>query len=478
MSSNKKSTPTIVLVGPTNVGKSQLFNRLTRTRRAIVCDRPGVTVDRHELKFTDNMLGEMQIIDTGGVGPRALEHPLGAEIVRAAALAVKAADIILFVVDGTHEAGMDEFEVASWLREQENSDDKSIWVIVNKLDSKKHDASSYYQMGFEKVIPISAEHDIGMLDLWDAIGSELKKKNLLADEIAELVKVEEEEVKKPRRSRVIVLGRPNMGKSTLLNQVLGQERHVVSEVAGTTRDPIESHYSVKGREWTLIDTAGMRQPGRLDRDVEWVAREKLKDLAKEADVAIVMIDAHQGVTELDASIAGMALDFGLSVIIASNKWDKMSGEDSEDLFRNLERTSDLKMEFIKWCPWIKISALTGKGVSELLKTVEKVIVGRAQRVQTSKLNTLFERRIRLHHHPLGPGGKTAKFYYISQISINPPEFVLFTNLPGNAIHFSFRRFLVNSLREEFGFLGSPIRLHFKQAHQKRASEMHPSASSR
>lgn len=471
MSLTEHKHPRIVLVGPTNVGKSALFNRLTRTRRAIVCDRPGVTVDRHELKIEDVHLGPLTVIDTGGVGPLALEHPFGTEIIRAAAIAVKEADLILFVVDGTHEAGVDELEVASWLRHQEGTDQKSIWVLANKCDSKKHDASSYYQLGFDRVDTISAEHDIGILDLWEEMGRFFKSRGLLSQENASKVEGEVE-VPKAKTSRVIVLGRPNVGKSTLLNQIIGQERHVVSEVSGTTRDPIETEHKVHGQIWTLIDTAGIRQPGRLDRDVEWVAREKLKEYAKESNVAILVVDASQGITVLDATIAGMALDFGLSLVIASNKWDKMHGDDADELFAKLERTTDLKMEFIKWCPWVKISALTGKGLPELLKTVEKVIQGRQQRVQTSKLNHLFDKRIRLHHHPLGTGGKPAKFYYMSQVSVNPPEFVLFSNLPGTGIHFSFRRFLVNSLREEFGFFGSPIRLHFKKAHKKTASDMH------
>jgi GTPase len=179
----------------------------------------------------------------------------------------------------------------------------------------------------------------------------------------------------------------------------------------------------------------------------------------------VVVDASEGISVLDAAISGMALDFGLSVVIAVNKWDKMHGDDADDKWSHLERTTDLKMDFIKWCPWVRISAMTGKGIGELLKTVKKVTEARSQRVQTSLLNQIFERRVRLHNHPLGPNGRVAKFYYLSQVGINPPEFVLFTNIPGPAVHFSFKRFLVNTLRDEFKFIGTPIRLHFKLAHK-------------
>ena len=473
MSSNNstKKIPRLVLVGPTNVGKSALFNRLTKTRSAIVCDRPGVTVDRHELKVDDTPIGEMSIVDTGGVGPLALAHPLGAEIERAANVAVDTADLIFFVVDGTRDVGIEEFEVASWLRKHPSVDQKSVWVIVNKTDSKRHNPHSYFALGFDRLLSVSAEHDEGILELWEAVESFFKTESLAYREEYRLQTEEENDefaepktiVESVRDPRIVVLGRPNVGKSTLLNSLLGNNRHVVSEVAGTTREPIESEFSRNGMTWLLADTAGIRQPGRLERDVEWVAREKLKDLAKKADVAVVVFDAHEGISDLDASIVGMALDFGLSVVVALNKWDKMSGTDAEDRWNALQRSTDLKLEFIKFCPTVKISGLTGKGMGELTKTIQKIIEARKFRVQTSKLNQIFEQRLRLHAHPMGPYGRPAKFYYLSQVAANPPEFVMFANLPGKAVHFSYRRFIVNAIRSEFGFAGTPIKVHFKVA---------------
>ena len=454
----------VALVGPTNVGKSTLFNKLTGTRSAIVCDRPGVTVDRHEKLMRKSPLGPMLLIDTGGVGPSALEHPLGKEIEVAAAKAVGEADIIVFVIDGTRDVGIEEIEVASWLRHQKSIDKTPVVVVANKNDSKKFDASGAYALGFEYLVSVSAEHGEGIFDFWDCLGDVLAKKGeewrtqiVLSDE--ENDKDDDPHFGKPR---ILVMGRPNAGKSTLLNHLLGTDRHVVSPVPGTTRDVIESSYYYKGTEWILCDTAGMRRPGRLERGVEWVAREKLKDAARKADAAILLLDAEEGVTDQDAAIAGLAIDFGLSLILCFNKWDQMRGDDIEDKMAKFERSTDLKLDFLQWVPKVKISALTGKGVPEMLRTVSSVLEARSSRVQTSKLNQLFEHKIRIHPHPLGPRGKVAKFYYLSQVSTRPPEFVLFSNIPGTGIHFSYKRFIQNCLRTAFGFEGTPIHLHFKQ----------------
>ncbi len=451
----KNEIPTIVIVGPTNVGKSTLFNRLTKTRRAIVCDRPGVTVDRHEMRVTDTPVGIVKIVDTGGVGPEALSHPLGAEIERAAQVAVAEADLILFLVDGTREVGIEELEVAAWLRKQKILDSRAVWIVANKSDDKTFDDSSFYMLGFDRVLPISAEHNEGITPLWEAAADYILKGELPAAYVEE----------KDPEERIVVIGRPNTGKSTLLNQIIGKDRHVVSPIAGTTRDTIETEYKHHGKIWTLCDTAGMRRPGRLERDVEWVAREKLKDAARGARLAILVLDSTEGVTDLDCAIAGMALDFGLSLVICFNKWDQMRGGEESvlDQLAQLERSQDRKLDFVEWCPVVKLSALTGKGISELLKQVEAVLKEREQRVQTSRLNDIFERRLRLHHHPSGPGGRTAKFYYLAQVKAGPPEFVLFSNIPARGVHFSFRRFISNTLRKEFGFNGTPIRLHFKQS---------------
>ncbi len=445
----------VVLIGPTNVGKSTLFNRLSRTRRAIVCDRPGVTVDRHEWLVEDSPIGRFRLIDTGGVGPEALRHPLGAEIQRSAAIAVKDADLILFVVDGTRELALEELEIADWLRKNTHISNARVWIIVNKADTKRYESSSYYGLGFEHLFEVSAEHDVGFGNLWDKMRLVLGEgKTLEPTELAE----------KKKNPRILILGRPNVGKSTLINSILGQDRHVVSNIAGTTRDPIESVYSHDGFEWSFFDTAGVRQPGRIEREVEWVAKEKLKEEAREADVAIVLFDASEGVSALDASIGGLAMDFGLSLVLVFNKWDLMKGNDADDQLAKLERSTDLKLEFLKWSPKVRISALTGKNVQQVIKTISRVLEARKHRVSTGALNRLFETRFKEHPHP-AVSGKHPKFYYLSQVSVSPPEFVFFTNVSSKDIHFSFKRFIINTLRSEFGFEGTPIKIHFKTSNK-------------
>jgi GTP-binding protein len=449
---NAAGTAKVVLVGPTNVGKSTLFNRMTRSRRAIVCDRPGVTVDRHEMVVRESPIGSFKLIDTGGVGAEARKHPLGKEIERAAEEAVSDAQAVLFVVDGTEEPSLEVIEIANWLRKRVKGNNHQIIVVANKSDVKKFDAEAYRSLGFPSVISVSAENNLGTDNLWQ--------------ELEKVVGCSDEEAPAENRGvpRLLVLGRPNVGKSTLLNSIIGRERHVVSAIPGTTRDPIETIQDVHGMTWKLCDTPGLRRPGRLERGVEWVAKEKLKDMAREADVALVVVDSEEGVTEQDAAIAGMAMDFGLSVIVVFNKWDLMgAGDEREDKLAHLERGDDLKLEFLRFAPRVRVSGLSGRGVPQLLKTISRIFDARMQRVQTARLNRVFDVKFKGHSHPMGPKGRPAKFYYLSQVSASPPEFVLFSNLPAQSVHFSFRRYVVNTLRSEFGFEGTPIKLHFKTA---------------
>ncbi|MBP7845630.1 MAG: ribosome biogenesis GTPase Der [Proteobacteria bacterium] len=443
--------PSIALVGRSNVGKSTLFNRLTGTRSAIVCDRPGVTVDRHEHLVSNRLPMPVQIVDTGGVG-RSLEgHPLAKEIEAAATHAIKSSDILLLVVDGTTGPLDDDTSIARWIRKDSYKDKSDIIVVVNKVDRKDFDADEFYKLGFSDVVPVSAEHSTGIEDLWDLLKAKLEAKVLS----------EPENTEKPG-TEILVLGRPNVGKSTLMNRVIGENRHVVSDVAGTTRDPIASDIRYHDFTWRLFDTAGLRRPGRRERGVEWVAGNKVKDLAAQADVAMLIVDANEGVTDMDAAIGGMAVDFGMSVLVIYNKWDLITGEEKFDKLLTLERTKDMKLEFLEWCPQLKISAKTGRGTEEILPIVERLVKARQYRVQTSKLNEFFNEYVKEHEHPAVEGNKRVSFYYITQTNISPPTFVLFTNVEPNKIHFSFRRYLVNSLRKAFPFEGSPIKLHFKK----------------
>lgn len=457
MSESLHSIPSVVLVGPTNVGKSTLFNRLTRTRKAIVCDRAGVTVDRHEHIAEDTPAGTIRFIDTGGIGAEALQHPLGKEIELSAQDAVADANVILFVVDGTKEMGVEEIEIAEWLRRYAQTENKNIWVVANKSDTKAFDSMSYYGLGFENIIDLSAENDLGVGELWDHLKNFLKQGEV--PELTEALK------KKKDNPKILVIGRPNVGKSTLVNQIIGQSRHVVSDVPGTTRDPIESTFVHEGIEWSFFDTAGLRRPGKLERGVEWVAKEKLKDQARDADLALLLMDSSEGVTDLDASIAGMAHDFGMSLVLVFNKWDLMKNDESGRMLDKLERTRDLKLDFLQHCPQVQISALTGKGVKQLTRHAGRILKARHFRAGTAELNRLFTMRFKEHPHP-AVQGKHPKFYYLSQVGTCPPEFVLFTNIHGKDVHFSFRRFIVNSLRKQFGFEGTPVKIHFKNDNRR------------
>lgn len=458
---HSENLPTVTIVGRANVGKSSLFNRLSRSRKAIVGNREGITVDRQDILVEDNNAGRpFRLVDTGGVGASLEEHALGAEIEKSANQAVNLADICFFVVDGSSELQAEDENVALWLRKRLPEDCK-VWVIVNKCDRKDFDLSSYYSLGFDEYFQVSCEHNLGFDPLWNSMREVLPE----APEVTQEEAMESEENlgrKGSKESNVLVLGRPNMGKSTLVNALIREDKHAVSDVAGTTRDMISSRLSFSGLDWTIYDTAGLRQPGRRERQVEWVAGEKVRQMSKRAQVAIVLVDPNEGVTAQDASICGFALDAGMSLILVFNKWDLMKGDDIDDKLWKLDRTQDMKLEFIKQAPRLQLSAKTGKGVNKLLPTIKKMMLARSKRVQTSDLNRVFDSRIANREHPGVEGALRVKFYYISQISVNPPEFVMFTNVEANRIHFSFRRYVVNVLREEFGFEGAPVVVHFKK----------------
>lgn len=457
--SNNNKTPKLVIVGRANVGKSSLFNRISQSRKAIVGNREGITVDQQEIFVENSPIDKPFIlIDTGGVGGSLEDHYLGDEIERVAENAVQNADVVLFVVDGSKGLHSEDEKVSLWLRRRlPKNRQVPVWTMINKADRKDFDPSSFYSLGFDEYFDISCEHNLGFNDFWEKLQSlELEETEFEKAEVKSLNPESQVDAK------ILVLGRPNMGKSSLINKLIGQDRHVVSEHAGTTRDIITSTLNFKNYTWNICDTAGLRRPGRREREVEWVASEKVKDLAKRSQVALVLIDANEGITDMDATICGFALESGLSLALLYNKWDLVKGKTKEDKIWNLQRTEDLKLDFISYVPRIKISAKTGKGLNELMPIIHRLIQARNSRIQTSKLNKVFEMRIQNREHPGVEGTKRVRFYYLSQISVNPPEFVMFTNVEANRIHFSFRRYVVNVLREEFGFEGCPLKVHFKK----------------
>lgn len=443
----------IVLVGPTNVGKSTIFNRLTRTMRAIVCNRKGVTVDSHSLIYNPPELSySIELIDTGGMGQEVLQvHDLGKEIHAKAEESIREADIILLVVDGTTEISTDVWELTASIRKLQKKNAK-VFVLANKVDCKAHQIDEFYALGFEKIFAVSPEHNLGFADLWSAIDLHCMDQELVCRDEYD----PEEEVPK-----VIVVGRPNTGKSSLLNAISQSDRHVVSKYSGTTRDPIESKVTLgKNVEWSLCDTAGIRRPGRLDRGVEWVAKDKIKKLLKCADIAIMMFDSTEGVTDLDISIVNLAAESGCSLMFVFNKWDLV--EKDEDQQNTITRLYDLRLKAFPWVPVTNTNAKDGVGVDELLKEIKKVLISRATRVTTSTVNKFFEARVKTHSHPLIKGYHSAKFYYMSQVANSPPKFLVSSNVADEKIHFAYRRYVLNCLRDEFGFQGTPIQLEFRK----------------
>ncbi|MEZ4816130.1 MAG: GTPase [Bdellovibrionota bacterium] len=353
------STPgvyTVVLWGPTNVGKSTLFNKLTSTRKAIVANRPGVTVDTHQLTFERDDMGEIRVIDSGGVGSGLTNHQLKDEIEMRAMRALVEADLVLFVVDGTKDE-VELPELSRLLRKElgKFTDRKvPVALVVNKADRNDFAENNFFELGFEHIFPISAEHSRGINDLWHYIQDHKAEVKPIPAPGTETDAAKE-------FPRVLILGRPNVGKSTLMNFLSGKDVSAVSEMAGTTRDSVSERASVDNSfEILLTDTAGMRRPGRREREVEWVATNKIVDLSKRADVAVLVLDGDEGVTDQDSAIAGFALDAGLSLVIAFNKWDLVKdNKDIEYKFQEIERSRDLKMAFLSWCPVVRISAKTG-----------------------------------------------------------------------------------------------------------------------
>jgi GTP-binding protein len=439
----------VAIVGRPNVGKSTLFNRLIGERRAIVGDEPGITRDR--IYGHVEWVGEkFSLIDTGGIVPDD-DAVIPANILKQAGMAIDEAHVLIWVVDArTGITQLDE-ELAALLR----STGKHVLVAANKTDSSRLESESteFYRFGFDDVFPISAEQGIGIGELLDSV--------------VELIRSGEEETpqeKSPesRELRLAIVGRPNVGKSSLLNQLLGEDRVIVSPVAGTTRDAIDTVLQTPERNFRLIDTAGIRRKGKTDEMAEKLSVIMARKSLERADVAIVLVDAVEGVTALDANIAGYALDAGCSIIIAVNKWDAVTDKETNTAVE-FERGLRDKMKFLEWAPVITISALSGQRVEKILSLVLKADEARNRRIPTAQLNDFFERAIAQPRGGTAPspakgGMSRLKVQYLTQVGVRPPTFVVFTSGGKPGLHFSYERYLMNRLREEFDFFATPLRI--------------------
>ena len=443
------STNLVAIVGRPNVGKSTLFNRLIGERRSIVGDEPGITRDRiyGQVEWAGS---KFSLIDTGGMVPDD-DAVIPANIFKQAGMAIGEAQLLIWVVDTrTGITQLDE-ELAGLLR----ATGKPVLIAANKTDasSLESESTEFYRFGFEDVFPVSAEQGIGVGELLDGVIDLLKSGERTA---------ETQDEQERRELRLAIVGRPNVGKSSLLNRILGEDRVIVSPVAGTTRDAIDTVLETPERKFRLVDTAGIRRKGKTDEMAEKLSVIMARKSLERADVAIVLVDAVEGVTALDATIAGYAVDAGCSIIIAVNKWDIVKDKETNTA-SEFERDLREKMKFLEWAPVITISALTGQRVEKILPLVLRADEARNRRVPTSQLNDFFERAIAQPRGGTAPspakgGMSRLKVQYLTQVAVRPPTFVVFTSGGKPGLHFSYERYLLNRLREEFDFFASPLRI--------------------
>ena len=447
------TNPIVALVGRPNVGKSTLFNRLVGERLAIVDDTPGTTRDR--------LFGEAEwngrafhVVDTGGIDPsHGGKTPLSVgsadfinEIRQQAKVAIDEADAILFVTDGDVGVTAPDLEVADILRRsQKKLEDGTFWppilVVVNKTESRarRDEASQFYELGLGEPYPVSAVHGTGTGDLLDALVTAFPEQ------------VEEEE---DDSIKIAIVGKPNAGKSSLLNRLVGEERAIVSPIPGTTRDATDTKIEFNGLPITLIDTAGIRKRGKIEHGVEQYSVLRSFKAIERADVALLLIDATTGITSQDAHIAGFILDEWKSAVVIVNKWDAVE----KDAFTMEEYTRKIRadLNFMDYVPLLFISAKTGQRVEQVLPMALRVQEERLARLTTSKINEVIHKAQDAHPHP-SHAGRQLKMYYGTQVRSDPPTFMIYVNDP-KLMHFTYLRYLENQIRAEYGFLGTPIRI--------------------
>ena len=433
----------IVIVGRPNVGKSTLFNRLAGKRRALTHDLPGMTRDRLSDVVTLDDGRRYELTDTGGLEYG--ESPMSAfadEIKAQAERALDDADFILFVVDGAAGILSEDRDIAQQLR----SVASRTLLIVNKTDRRdaEENVPEFYELGFERVLAMSAEHGQGLQELTDEI-----------EAIVSHESVEENEADEADAPiRVAIIGRPNVGKSSLLNRLLNEERAVVSPISGTTRDAIDSEIVRDGKRYLIIDTAGIRRKGKTTDEAEKLAVISARKAIERAEIALVVIDAVDGVTAQDATVAGYADEAGKAALVLVNKWDV--GEHTQDESKKFEEMVRFKLKFLQYAPLEFISAKSGRRVEKIFPRIDTIVEGYRRRFRTSELNQILERAIR-QHQPPAVKGRPRRFYYCTQLRPAPPTFALFSNVD-EPLHFSYRRYLDNQFREALGLVGCPV--HF------------------
>lgn len=428
---------TVCLIGRPNVGKSTIFNRLIGEQKSIIMDTPGITRDRiyGDVAYKEK---KFLLIDTGGIDSD--KGDFNKDIKLQAEIAIKESDVIVFVVDGREDLTSNDYIVRDMLMKSS----KKVIVCVNKLDNFKmqeENIYNYYELGFEYVLGVSASHAIGFSELLDEITKDFSN----SEEIVE------------DNLKFCIIGRPNVGKSSLINAILNQERSIVSDVAGTTRDAIDTKFKYNNEEYIVIDTAGMRKQGRITKDVERYSLIRSLKAIDRSDVCVIVIDAITGIIEHDKHIASYAIEAGKGVVLAINKWDTV--EDSNSDMKKWKLLIENEFQFMPYAKVVFLSALTKKRVHTLMPEVINAYQNNRKEIKTSLLNNVITDATNLHEAP-SYKGKRLKIYFVSQTGNNPPKFTFRVNNKG-LVHFSYERYLENKIREAFDFTGTPIILQFK-----------------
>lgn len=438
--------PIVAVVGRPNVGKSTLFNRLARANIAIVEDRPGVTRDRH---YADaEALGkEFVLIDTGGFDPDS-DDPMQEGIARQVKLALDEADVVICVFDATAEPLSADREAVQLLRRAS----KPVLYVANKCDSQKRadEATSLYELGIDTFFPISALHSRGIGDLEEALAAALPAPKPI------------EETGWEDAPHIAIIGRPNAGKSSLVNQFLGEDRQLVDSRPGTTVDSIDTLLEKNGKRYVLIDTAGIRRKSRKKESIEQMGILQAVRAVERCDLVILMIDATEGIAEQDAKIAGVAAERSRAMIVVLNKSDLLTREQLEVATTRAREV----LNFAKYAPTFITSALTGRGTTKLLGEVDRVMESFRKRVSTAELNRFFE-QVLAHHPPPPQSGRSVRLYYITQAQVEPPTFIAVTNHPDD-VHFSYKRYVQNQIGKRFDFVGTPVRVIYRKKKGKKA----------
>ena len=439
------SKPVVAVVGRPNVGKSTLFNALAGERISIVKDTPGVTRDRIYAEVS--WLGRaFTLIDTGGIEPESKDIILS-QMREQAQIAIDTADVIIFMTD-VHQGLVDaDAKVADMLRHSR----KPVVLVVNKVDSfEKYmpDVYEFYNLGIGEPIPISSAGKLGLGDM--------------LDEVLNYFPEETEGEQEDGRTKVAIVGKPNVGKSSLINHLIGEERVIVSEIAGTTRDAVDTEVAWDGREYIFIDTAGLRRKSKIKEELERFSIIRAVTAVERADVVILMIDATEGVTEQDAKIAGIAHDRGKGIIIAVNKWDAIE-KDDKTMYKHTDRSRQV-LSFMPYAEILFISAKTGQRTSRIFDMVDVVLENNSMRIATGVLNEIMSEAVAMQQPP-SDKGKRLKLYYITQVAVKPPTFVIFVN-DKKLMHFSYTRYLENRIRDAFGFQGTSLRFFIRERKEK------------